>query len=355
MPKLLVAMSGGVDSAAAALLALRGGWECVGCTMRLTDPPPGAPDDAAAAAAVCAWLGIAHRVLDLRREFASCVIAPFAREYERGRTPNPCVVCNQTIKFGALADYARAQGFDALATGHYARVFRRPDGRYVLRTAEDRARDQTYVLYRLTQQQLAFARFPLGGLTKPAVRELAASAGFENAHRRDSQDICFVPDGDYGAFLERRGGKVYPPGDFISPDGRVLGRHRGAVRYTIGQRRGLGLALPAPGYVLAKDMDANTVTVGPPERLMARRVWLSGCNWIDTDAPAGERRVTAKLRYSQQAASCLLRWDGRTAELCFDAPQRAPAAGQSAVCYDGEIVAGGGTIERAEFETPKES
>ncbi len=350
-------MSGGVDSSVAALLSLRAGYRCVGCTMRLFDPEDAGVegectccslDDVADARSVCRRLGMAHHTFNFKDEFRRFVMEPFVRVYESGGTPNPCIECNRYLKFDALLRRAEILGLSGVATGHYARIERsETSGRWLLKTALDPAKDQTYVLYMLTQAQLARIRFPLGGLTKQAVREIAEREGFVNARKKDSQDICFVPDGDYGAFLERFTGKTYPAGDFLDETGRVLGQHRGAVRYTIGQRKGLGLALPAPGYVVAKDMAANTVTVGANERLFSRRVFLTGCNWIAMGEPEGELRVQAKLRYSQQRADCTLRWCGAEAELLFDAPQRAVTPGQAAVCYEGDAVVGGGVIVRA--------
>ena len=361
MAKLLIAMSGGVDSSVAALLTMRSGDACAGCTMHLFDNGDAgisgestccSLDDVWDARSVCRRLGIAHHTFNYKREFRDCVMAPFAATYESGGTPNPCIECNRCLKFGALLERAALLGFDGVVSGHYARIERdEKTGRYLLKKAVDAQKDQTYVLYMLRQEQLARIRFPLGTLTKQAVREIAEKEGFLNAKKRDSQDICFVPDGDYGAFLERFTGKAYPPGDYVSPEGEILGRHRGAVRYTIGQRKGLGIALGHPAYVLGKDMEKNTVTVSCDEsRLFSRRVTLFGCNWIAMGEQSGQMRVEAKLRYSHGASPATLTWDGDAAELVFDAPQRAVTPGQAAVCYAGDLVVGGGTIERAQAE-----
>lgn len=358
MHRLLIAMSGGVDSSVTALLAQRAGYETIGCTMQLFDNACAgiagestccSLTDVEDAKSVCRRLGMPHYTFNFKDAFRESVIEPFVRIYESGGTPNPCIACNRHLKFDALLHRADVLGLDGIATGHYARtVFDEATGRWQLRRAADTSKDQTYVLYMLTQEQLARIYFPLGTLTKEQVRALAEAEGFVNARKRDSQDICFIPDGDYGAFLERFTGKTYPEGDFITPDGHVLGRHRGAVRYTIGQRKGLGLALPAPGYVTAKDMEKNTVTVGTNDDLFSSRVTLSDYNLIVSDAPEGELRVQAKLRYSQKTADAVLRWNGRDAELIFDEPQRAVTPGQAAVCYDGELVVGGGTIIKGE-------
>ena len=354
--RAMIAMSGGVDSSVAALLMKRAGYDCLGVTMRLyRDPgmerasPKSCCSDADEedAAAVCWELGIPFEDLCGTKAFEQAVILPFLRDYEAGRTPNPCIACNRFLKFEILLDHARQKGCTCLATGHYARIGRDPStGRLQLRKALDAGKDQSYVLYMLTQEQLAFLRFPLGELRKEETRALAEAAGLINARKRESQDICFVPDGDYGAFLERWTGRRDPEGEILDPDGHVIGRHRGAVRYTIGQRRGLGVAAEHPLYVVAKDMEKHTVTVGPESALYCRELVAADFNWLSIPEPEGPIRVTARTRYRQRENEATV-WplEGSRVRLIFDRPQRAITPGQAVVLYDGDLVLGGGTIE----------
>ncbi|MBQ7680666.1 MAG: tRNA 2-thiouridine(34) synthase MnmA [Oscillibacter sp.] len=337
--KAAVAMSGGVDSSVAAWLLLRQGWECVGVTMRLHD----ASGDVQDAADVARRLGIPHTVLDLRAEFEKEVITPFAEAYARGDTPNPCVICNRRVKFGALA---RRVDADYLATGHYARICWTPSvSRWAVRKGLEAARDQSYVLASLTQAQLSRTLFPLGRLTKAETRKIAEEQGFANARKRDSQDICFIPDGDYAGFLERRTGKTYPPGEILDRAGHVLGVHRGAIRYTLGQRKGLGVSAPEPLYVCGKSMSDNTVTLGPNEALFRRELVSDGWTWGGIAPPETPFRALAKVRYRHTEAPADVEPlpDG-TVKIRFDAPQRAITTGQAVVLYSGETVLGGGTI-----------
>lgn len=338
----LVAMSGGVDSSVAAYLMLEEGFRCLGVNMRLHQDA-GAEQEAARAAE---RLGVPFEVLDYGAAFQTCVVDRFIQVYEAGGTPNPCVDCNRFLKFGCLLRDAEARGYSHVATGHYARVERDGrSGRWLLKKALDEGKDQSYFLYTLTPEQLAHVRFPLGGMEKRQVRELAERLGLANAGKRDSQDICFVPDGDYAAFMERGAGRAYPAGDFLDLEGRVVGRHKGAVRYTLGQRKGLGLAMNEPVYVCGKDMDANTVTVGPESALYAREALAEELNWIAVEALDAPLRVMAKTRSRQreQPAWITPEADGRV-RIVFDQPQRAVTPGQAAVFYDGETVVGGGTI-----------
>ena len=352
--KIMVGMSGGVDSSVAAYLLKKQGYEVTGVTFKLWDDPTlesgcCSADDVRDAAYVCQQLGIPHYVLNYKDLFRQEVVGPFAGEYLRGRTPNPCISCNRYIKFGAFSHKLRELDFDLMATGHYACCgYNEATGRWELQRAVHPQKDQSYVLYNLTQEQLAHIRLPLGALHKTEVREIAQEHSFINAQKHDSQDICFVPDGDYARFMENFTGKHYPAGDFLEENGRVVGTHNGAVRYTIGQRKGLGLAMGAPVYVCGKDMQANTVTVGPEEMLFDRIVYADEVNWIAIPELTGPLRVTARTRYHQveQAATVYPAECGFRLE--FDQPQRAPTPGQAVVLYQGDTVLGGGTITRVE-------
>ena len=281
--KALIGMSGGVDSSVAAYLTMQEGFDCAGATMRLFDGEDkncGSSEAVNDARSVADRLGIPFYVFNNTEEFRHCVIDDFVAAYEHGLTPNPCIQCNRHLKFSRFLEQALALDCEYIVTGHYARIARDPaTGRYLLYKAADSAKDQSYFLYSLDQHQLAHTLFPLGELTKEEARKIAEEQGFINARKRDSQDICFIPDGDYFAFLKQYTGKNYPAGDFLDMDGNVVGRHQGAVAYTRGQRKGLGLAMGAPVYVCAKDMEKNTVTVGPNEALFHNALRASECKW----------------------------------------------------------------------------
>ena len=353
--KALIGMSGGVDSSVAALLMLEKGFACIGATMRLyggdSVSPEGSKtccslDDVEDARAVAHRLGIRHYVFNFTEEFRRQVMDKFVDTYYEGGTPNPCIDCNRYLKFGKLLQRAEELGCDTVVSGHYARVERDPDsGRYLLKRAADRAKDQTYFLACLTQEQLSRIQFPLGELTKEEVRRIAEAHGFVNARKHDSQDICFVPGGDYTAFLTEYTGKPLEPGDFLNQQGQIVGRHRGTVCYTIGQRKGLGLSLGEPAYVTGKDMAAGTVTVGPNEALFSRELWAKDWVFFPFEELKEPMAVTAKIRHSQfdQPATVYPEENG-LARVVFDEPQRAISPGQAVVLYRGDTVIGGGTI-----------
>ena len=356
MPKIMVAMSGGVDSSAAAALLLEQGYQIGGATMRLLNPETapsgeatrtcGSPDDVEDARAVAEKLGISHHVFSFAPLFRQAVIQKFGREYAAGRTPNPCIDCNRYLKFGQFLEQARLLGYDGIATGHYARIQQDPStGRWLLKKAADPAKDQSYVLYTMTQDQLAHTLFPLGGMSKPAIRAYAEQKGFVNAHKPDSQDICFVKDGDYAGFLQNALGISSPPGSFIDPNGQTLGCHQGMIRYTIGQRKGLGIAFGEPRFVVAKDPLHNTVTLGKQEDLYSQELVAEDINLISISRLTGPLRVSVKTRYKQTETPAVLEplGDSRI-RVVFEAPQRAITPGQAAVFYQGDTVVGGGTI-----------
>lgn len=343
---VMIGMSGGVDSSVAAYLLQRNQYHCVGCTMRLYCSPCGAEDNVADARSVADRMGIPFHVFDFQEDFHRCVIRSFISSYESGITPNPCIQCNRFLKFGVMLEKALELGCSYVATGHYAQI--RKDehtGRYLLYKAADKAKDQSYFLYSLTQHQLSHTLFPLGELTKEEARKIAESQGFVTARKKDSQDICFVPDGDYVAFMTDYTGKSYAPGDYLDLSGKVVGKHQGAVCYTLGQRKGLGIALGAPVYVCAKDMQQNTVTVGPNEALFHNALRAADWNWILFPALTHPIRVTAKIRHSQNEQSATVHpEENGFARVVFDQPQRAITPGQAVVLYQGDLVVGGGTI-----------
>ena len=355
MSHVFVAMSGGVDSSVAALLLQQAGHKISGVNLRMfhnedLGQSPGKTccslADAEDAGLVARRLGAPFYVFDVSQVFRSTVIRDFIEEYQNGRTPNPCAVCNRTVKFGALLNRVRVLGADYLATGHYARVEQdAATGRYLLKRGLDRSKDQSYFLYMLTQEQLAHTLFPLGGLEKTQVRQLAEAHGLVNAHKHDSQDICFVPDGDYAAFIERTVGSPSLPGNFVDQKGQVLGHHRGIIRYTHGQHKGLGLSTSEPLYVLEKDAVSNTIRLGPDSDLWSQTLTAEQFNWVSIPEPTEPIAVTVKTRYSQREAAAIARsLPGGRCQVTFEEPQRAITPGQAVVLYQEEIVVGGGTI-----------
>ena len=358
MKKVMVGMSGGVDSSVAAMLLRRSGYEVMGVTLKLFSDEDiseaqkegrtcCALSDVEDARSVAYRLGFEHIVFNFRDNFREHVMKQFADSYLCGRTPNPCIECNRHVKFDKMLRRAQELGYDYIATGHYAVVeYDGKSGRYLLKRSKDRSKDQTYVLYSLTQEQLAHTLFPLGGLEKTQVRELAEEAGLVNSNKPDSQDICFVPDGDYAAFIRRFTGCDTLCGKFVDMDGNVLGEHKGIINYTIGQRKGLGIALGHPAYVVKKDTEANTVTIGNEADLYTKSLIADDFNLISVEKLEEPMGVTAKTRYSQKEQPAVVSYIGNGEyRVEFDEPQRAVTSGQAVVLYDGDVVVGGGTIK----------
>jgi len=383
--KALIAMSGGVDSSVAAKLTKEAGYECIGCTMELfetgcggrprsetpsaetpsaetlsdealsDEAPSEDSDNVRDARSVAERLGMSFYAFDLKEAFRSCVIDKFTDAYSHGVTPNPCVDCNKNLKFGALLQKAEELGCEYIVTGHYARIERDPrTEKYLLRKAVNDAKDQSYVLYNLTQEQLAHVLMPLGEYTKAQVRELAKTNGFVNADRPESQDICFVPDGDYASVIKQYTNRTFPEGDYVDLEGNVIGRHRGIIHYTIGQHKHLGQAFGEKRYVCRINADKNQVVLGRNEDVFSSYAKATDFNWISGEIPEGEIRCRVRVRYKQREQWATVRpinanenagSQGTDAvEIFFDEPQRAITPGQSAVLYDGDIVLGGGIL-----------
>lgn len=359
MTKVLAAMSGGVDSSAAALLLQEQHYQVIGATARMFDNAVlGLENDSRCcslrdvedARAVAHKLGIDYFVFNYCDCFRTYVLNHFAAEYAAGRTPNPCVDCNKHVKFGELLRRAELLGCDYLATGHYAQItYDDKRQRYLLKRAVDGHKDQSYMLYHLSQKQLAHILLPLGRMTKPEIRSLAAVHGFANAQKPDSQDICFVPEGNYVRTIEHLTGKASHPGKFLHLDGTVLGTHKGQMYYTIGQRKGLGIAYQYPLYVIKKDVSRNLVFLGPESALYSRSLLAEDCNFISQPELTAPLPVTVKTRYRQKdVPATLVPVDDGQVRVIFEQPLRAVTPGQAVVFYDGEIVVGGGTIKAAE-------
>ena len=353
--KVVVGMSGGVDSSVAAWLLKEQGYDVIGVTMQIWQDEENevqeenggccglsAVDDARR---VASSIGIPYYVMNFKQEFQKNVIDYFTKEYLNGRTPNPCIACNRYVKWEALLQRSLSIGADYIATGHYARIDKLPNGRYAIRRSATLAKDQTYALYNLTQEQLAHTLMPVGNYSKDKIREMAEEIGLQVANKPDSQDICFVPDGDYATFIEENADATIHQGNFVTPDGKILGKHKGIIHYTVGQRKGLGLALGYPAFVLEIRPETDEVVIGTYEESLTHTLRANELNFMSVEDITEPIRVFAKIRYNHKGAWCTVEKTGEDEITCtFEEPIRAVTPGQAVVLYDGEYVLGGGTI-----------
>ena len=354
MEKALIAMSGGVDSSVAAYLCVKKGYDCIGATMKLYDNDDIVIDsektccslsDIEDARSVAIRLNMPYYVFNFKSDFESGVINNFVECYLNGKTPNPCIECNRKLKFQKLMQRAEELDIDYVVTGHYVRrEYDENSGRYILKKAADNTKDQSYVLYSMTQEELAHTLFPLGELTKTRIREIANENGFLNANKHDSQDICFVPDGNYSAFIEKRLGKPCEKGNFVDKNGNILGEHQGIIRYTIGQRKGLGIAFGKPMFVVDIRPETNEVVLGDNEDLFKKSLVADNINLISVESIDKPMKLKAKIRYSKAEQPATVVQKDNKLYIDFDEPQRAITKGQAVVLYDGDVVVGGGTI-----------
>ena len=348
--KVIVGMSGGVDSSVAALVLKEQGYDVIGVTMQIwkdatVDTKGGSEAEIEDARQVCDIIGIPHYVMEFHKEFEENVIDYFVKEYLRGRTPNPCIMCNRHVKWEALLHRAAGLSANYIATGHYGKITKLDNGRYSVLKAASAAKDQSYVLYNLTQHELAHTIFPLNDMDKDQVRELAIANNLPVAHKKDSQDICFIKDNDYASFIEERTGIKSVPGDFLDAKGNVLGRHTGIIHYTVGQRKGLGIAFGEPRYVIGLNSANNEVILGTLDELMSRNVYVNNINYMSIEELKEPMRVTGKIRYAAKDVPCTIYpCDNNSIRAEFDDPVRAATPGQSAVFYDGDNVVCGGLI-----------
>lgn len=341
-PKVLLGMSGGVDSSIAALLLQQEGYEVIGATMQLHDYCNN--DQVEDAKEVAKRLGIEHHVFNMKEQFKKYVIDYFIEEYQEGRTPNPCVACNKYIKFGAMIDKAEELGIEYIATGHYARIEKVTDGKYLLKKGKDESKDQSYMLYNLTQELLAKTIFPLGEYSKEEVRKIAEENGFITANKPDSQEVCFIPDNNHFRFIQENSTIPMKKGEIVNTNGEVLGYHEGSAKYTIGQRKGLGISAKTPLFVIDINSEKNQVVLGSNDELFSKELVATNLNWITFEKLEKEMEVDAKIRYKAKESKAKIYPMEYKVKVVFEKPQRAITKGQSVVFYKDDIVLGGGII-----------